>query len=245
MSLPDSVLTCAIIEDNEISRLTLEHFVGLHEQLVLTASVPSGVEALALFRSGTQVDIIFLDIEMPHLSGLEFIRLLPEPKPNIVLVTTHASFAVDAFELQVDDYLVKPATYARFSRAVAAVMKRRQVFPAASAPKDNDLSANGTDMFVKVQGSLVRIKFDEVFYIEALSTYVVLVTAKQKYIVGGTLKSIAARLPFQHFVRVHRSYMVNLHRVEVLHDNQLKLGPYEVPVGKSYQEEFTRRLRAL
>jgi DNA-binding LytR/AlgR family response regulator len=74
---------------------------------------------------------------------------------------------------------------------------------------------------------------------------VVLVTAKQKFIVGGTLKSIAARLPFQHFVRVHRSYIVNLHRVEALHDNQLKLGPYEVPVGKSYQEEFTRRLRAL
>jgi DNA-binding LytR/AlgR family response regulator len=246
MPLNPSIFTCVIIEDNEINRLTLEHYVSMHEQLSLVASIGSGVAALEFFRGGGQADFILLDIEMPHLNGLELIRLLQEPKPAVVLVTSHSEFAVDAFDLQVVDYVIKPVAYARFCQAVSLVLKRLQVPPvSASTTIDNNLSANGTDLFVKVQGKLMRINFSEVLYIEALSTYVVLVTAKQKFIVGGTLKSIEARLPFQHFVRVHRSYVVNLHRVDAMEDNRLRLGAHEVPVGKSYQEEFTLRLRAL
>jgi DNA-binding LytR/AlgR family response regulator len=242
-SAPPAPQACVIIDDNEINRFTLEHFVELHDQLTLVASLADGTQALSFFRAGGHADIILLDIEMPHLNGLELIKLLPaELRSAVILVTSHPYFAVDAFELQVQDYLLKPVGYARFCQAVARVTS---LPPAAALPEKNAPQDPNPEMFLKVNGKLVRINFDEVLYIEALSTYVVVVTPKHKYIVTSTLKSIEERLPFPHFVRVHRSYMVNLRRIDSVQDNQLQLGAYEVPVGKSYQEEFSQRLRTL
>jgi DNA-binding LytR/AlgR family response regulator len=247
-------LACVIIDDNEINRLTLERSVQRHDQLTLAASFPDAVEALAYFHAGGRAEVLLLDIEMPHLSGLELVKLLREPKPAVILVTTHASFAVDAFELRVLDYLVKPVGYARFCQAIARVAEQHPAAPGPAVPAGptlsgtalpTDISATGTDLFVKTNGKLLRINFEDVLFIEALSTYVVLVTDKHKHIVGGTLKSIEERLPFRHFVRVHRSYIVNLHRVEAMADNLLKLGQHEVPVSRPYQEQFAQRLRAL
>jgi DNA-binding LytR/AlgR family response regulator len=243
MSTP-ARLTCIIVDDNEINRLTLEHLVDLTPELELVASLPGGLETLAFFRAGGQCDLILLDVEMPTLTGLELAKLLPKPTPAIVLVTTHRDFAVAAFELQAVDYLVKPVEFARFSQAIAKVQAQRPApLPAARpAAKVPELSA---DLFVKVGTKTIKINFDEVLYIEALSTYSVLVTTTQKHIVYLTLKALSERLPFAHFVRVHRSYIVNMHRIEAIEDNMLKLGPHEVPVGKSYQEEFSRQLRSL
>jgi two-component system LytT family response regulator len=248
MNPPAALLACVIIDDNEINRFTLERAVQRHDQLTLAASFPDAVEALTYFHAGRPADVLLLDIEMPHISGLELVKLLPEPKPAVILVTTHASFAVDAFELRVLDYLVKPVNYARFCQAIARVTEVQAApAPPAVAPAavPSDISASGTDMFVKTNGKLLRINFEDVLYIEALSTYVLLVTDKQKHIVGGTLKNMEERLPFRHFVRVHRSYIVNLHRVEALEDNMLKLGQHEVPVSRAYQDELVQRLQAL
>lgn len=233
-------LTCIIVDDNEINRLTLEHLVDLTPELELVASLPGGLETLAFFRGGGHCDLILLDVEMPTITGLELAKLLPKPAPAIVLVTTHRDFAVAAFELQVVDYLVKPVGFARFTQAIGKVLAQRPAAPpvvkAAEPP---------ADLFVKVGTKTIKINFDEVLYIEALSTYSVIVTTTQKHIVYLTLKALIERLPFAHFVRVHRSYIVNMRRIEAIEDNMLKLGPYEVPVGKSYQEEFSRHLRSL
>jgi two-component system LytT family response regulator len=239
-------ITCVVIDDDEINRLALEHYIKMHDQLTLVDSFADGMQALSFFQGGGQADLVLLDIEMPHLSGLEFMRLLPELKSSVVLVTSHPKFAVDAFELRVTDYLVKPLQYARFCQAINRVTERLQAIspaPTNTASVSKAEGDTGTNMFLKVNGKFIRIDFNEVLYIEALSTYVVVVTAKQKYIVTGTLKSIEERLPFKYFVRVHRSYIVNLHRVDAMQDNQLQIGNYEVPVGKSYQEDFSQRLR--
>lgn len=235
-------LTCIIVDDNEINRLTLEHLVDLTPELELVASLPGALEALAFFRNGGSCDLILLDVEMPTLSGLELAKLLPKPAPAIVLVTTHRDFAVAAFELQVIDYLVKPVEFARFSQAIGKVLAQR---PAAPALPPTKAAEPASELFVKVGTKTIKINFDDVLYIEALSTYSVLVTTAQKHIVYLTLKALSERLPFAHFVRVHRSYIVNVRRIEAIEDNMLKLGQYEVPVGKSYQEEFTRHLRSL
>jgi two-component system LytT family response regulator len=233
-------LSCIIVDDNEINRLTLEHLVDLTPELELVASLPGALETLAFFRGGGRCNLILLDVEMPTLTGLELAKLLPKPTPAIVLVTTHRDFAVAAFELQVVDYLVKPVEFVRFSQAISKVLAQRPAaVPVAKATEPP------ADMFVKVGTKTIKINFDEVLYIEALSTYSVIVTTTQKHIVYLTLKALIERLPFAHFVRVHRSYIVNLRRIEAIEDNMLKLGPYEVPVGKSYQEEFTRHLRSL
>lgn len=237
-------LTCVVVDDNEINRLTLEHLIELTPELTLVASLPDGVAALHYFRQGGACDLLLLDIEMPTLSGLELARLLPAPAPAIVLVTTHRSFGVAAFELQVLDYLVKPVEFGRFSQAVAKVLGARRPAPRPAALAAPKVEANA-GLFVKVGTRTIRIDFDEVLYIEALSTYSVIVTATQKHIVYLTLKVLSERLPFSHFLRVHRSYVVNMQRIEAVEDYMLKLGPYEVPVGKSYQEEFLRNLQSL
>ncbi|UOQ72270.1 LytR/AlgR family response regulator transcription factor [Hymenobacter cellulosilyticus] len=237
-------LRCLVIDDNEINRLTLEHFVEMTDSLELVASLPDAVQALNLLRSGTPIDLLFLDIEMPHLSGLDLVRALPEPQPEVILVTTHADFAVAAFELAVADYMVKPVDFARFSKAVARVLAQRAAMPAPTLPEGSS-ATNNSELFVKVNNKLVKLDFNEVLYIEAMSTYSVFVTAKHKHIVYITLKALEERLPFSHFVRVHRSFIVNTKRIEAVEDNQLLLGDHEIPVGKSYQEEFFRKLRSL
>lgn len=230
-------LTCVIVDDNEMSRLALEHFVALTPGLELAASLPDGLAALHFLQTHPPIDLLLLDIEMPHLTGLELIRLLPPPLPAVVLVTSHHGFAAEAFGLPVDDYLMKPVEYARFLQAVRQV---RALRPHLALPLHDDSS-----VFAKVNGRLVRINFDDVYYIEALSTYSVLVTATHKHIVHVTLKSLEERLPFSHFVRVHRSYIVNTRRIDAVDDHQLVLGAYTVPVGKLHKAELMRRLAPL
>lgn len=237
-------LACIIVDDNEINRLTLEHLVDLTPELELVASLPGGLETLEFFRGGGQCGLVLLDVEMPTITGLELTKLLPKPSPAIVLVTTHRDFAVAAFELQVVDYLVKPVEFVRFSQAIAKVLALRTPAPVAPLPAPK-AAESANDLFVKVGTKTIKVNFAEVLYIEALSTYSVLVTATQKHIVYLTLKALSERLPFAHFVRVHRSYIVNIRRIEAIEDNMIKLGTHEVPIGKSYQEEFTRHLRSL
>ncbi|MFD1872121.1 LytR/AlgR family response regulator transcription factor [Hymenobacter bucti] len=237
-------LTCVIVDDNEINRLTLEHLVDLTPELTLVASLPGGVEALHFFRQGGQCDLLLLDVEMPNLTGLELAKMLPAPAPAVVLVTTHRTFAVAAFELQVTDYLVKPVEFGRFSQAVAKVLAARPAAPRPAPPRQPKPLA-AADLFVKVGTRTIKVNFNDVLYIEALSTYSVLVMPTHKHIVYLTLKSLAERLPFDNFLRVHRSYIVNMQRIEAVEDYMLKLGQHEVPVGKSYQEEFLRNLQSL
>jgi len=235
------MLTCAIIDDEEINRLTLEHYISLTPGLELVASLADGMAGLAFFREGKQVDILFLDIEMPHLSGLDLLRVLKDP-PAVIITTARQDFAVDAFELQVTDYLVKPFEFSRFTQAVQRVLQRRQ--PAVAAPAE---AAPTSDLFVKVNSKMVRINFDDVLYVEALSDYVNIVTPKHKYIVYTTLKGLETRLAhLPNFVRVHRSYLLNTQHIESIEDNTANLkGGHFVPIGKSYQEGFFKSLQKI
>jgi DNA-binding LytR/AlgR family response regulator len=235
-------LTCLVIDDDTMNRLTLEHYIGLTESLQLVASLSDGAQGLNFFRAGNKVDLLFLDVEMPNLSGLELLRVLTDP-PEVILATSYEHFAVDAFALRVTDYLVKPFDYARFSQAVQRVLERRPVSTIQPPPPAAAPAPPSSDLFVKVNNRMVRLNFDEVLYIEALSDYVTIVTPKQKHIVYTTLKSFAARLSFEHFVRVHRSYILNMKQVESIEDNTARLpGGHQIPIGVSYQEAFFRNL---
>lgn len=246
---PLAQLACVVVDDNEMNRLALEHYVGMTEGLTLAGKFADGVACLNYFRAGGRADILLLDINMPELTGLDLVRILPKPLPDVVLVTSHRDYAVDAFELHVTDYLVKPLDYARFSRTVDRIRSQRAALappPAPPGPAEPMFGADGNALFLKINNRLLRVNFDEVLYIEAMSMYSVLVTLKHKHIVYATLKTFEERLPFAHFVRVHRSYMVNTQLIEAVEDNQLQLpGGHEVPVAKAYQEGFFKRLRGM
>ncbi|WP_185816900.1 LytR/AlgR family response regulator transcription factor [Hymenobacter metallilatus] len=245
MSAP-APLRCIIADDNAINRLTLEQFVRITEGLELLASLPDAVQLVPRLEQEPRPDLLLLDIEMPHLSGLELVRLLPRPAPSVVLVTSHPQFAVDAFALPVADYLLKPLDYARFLQAVARVREQRRPQPEAEAAGELQPAApNDQHLFIKTNNKLVRLNFADVLYIEAMSAYSTIVTASRKHIVLSTLKALEERLPFTNFLRVHRSYIVNLHQVDSLADSHLQLGSYEVPVGKSYEAALFGRMKSL
>jgi len=256
--------SCVIIDNNEIDVYLIEHMVGLIGTLELVASFTDAQAGLRFLQAHPAVDLVLLDVDMPGLSGLELVRQLPVPHPAIIIITTHRDFAVDAFDLHITDYLLKPVELGRFSEAIRLMTQRHRLaalpnhpplpLAAKSAAPSNPpaplpemtLAADGShDLFVKINNRLVRLNFNDVLYIEAMSTYSVLVTAKQKYIVHLTLKSIAERLPFAHFRRVHRSYMVNTHLIDSIEDNVLTLAGHEVPLAKSYQDELLQSLRSL
>jgi two-component system LytT family response regulator len=125
---PSPILTCAVLEDDELNRFTLEHYIKLNNSLELVASLSGSIEGLDFFSKNRRVDVLFLDVEMPDLSGLDMLRLLPEP-PQVVLTTAHEDCAWDAFELGIVDYLVKPFDYARFEQAVQRVAERLRSSP--------------------------------------------------------------------------------------------------------------------
>lgn len=244
--------TCVIVDNNEIDLYLIEHLVELTEGLQLAASFTSARAALNYLRAHPEINVLLLDAEMPELSGMELLRQLAQPQLAVIIISGHRSFALEAFELHVADYLLKPVEYPRFQEAVQRLLSA----PPATAPVASPalpLPAKGipaaepesNDLFVKVNNRLVRLNFDEVLYIEAMSTYSVLVTAKQKFIVHYTLKSIAERLPFAHFRRVHRSYIINTRLIDSIEDNMLTLAGYEVPLAKSYQDELLQSLRSL
>ncbi|MDO7884591.1 LytR/AlgR family response regulator transcription factor [Hymenobacter cheonanensis] len=255
MSAPRAA-TCVIVDNNEIDVYLTEHLVGLTEGLQLVASFTSAPAALAFLRAHPEINMLLLDVEMPELSGMELLRQLPRPHPAVIIISGHRSFAIEAFDLHVADYLVKPVEYPRFQEAVRRLLGQPApgaaalaITPPPKAPPSNgpgpEVVPESNDLFVKVNNRLVRLNFDEVLYIEAMSTYSVLVTARQKFIVHYTLKSIAERLPFAHFRRVHRSYIINTRLIDSIEDNILTLAGYEVPLAKSYQDELLHSLRSL
>jgi two-component system LytT family response regulator len=242
--------TCVIIDNNEIDLYLIRHLVELTEELRLVASFADAHEALQYLQAHPEVDLLLLDVEMPGLSGLDLMRQLARPRPAVVIISSYRDFAIDAFDLHVADYLLKPVEYKRFQEAIRQLpMRQLAASPAPAATSLPEavlaLEKDSQDLFVKVNNRLVRLNFKEVLYIEAMSTYSVLVTLKQKFIVHYTLKSIAERLPFAHFRRVHRSYIVNTKLIDSIEDNVLTLAGHEVPLSKSYQDELLQSLRSL
>lgn len=244
-----------IVDNNAIDLFLIEHLVGLTKELRLVASFADARQALGFLQAHPRIDLLLLDVEMPGLSGLELMRQLPQPHPTVIIVSSYRDFAIEAFDLHVVDYLLKPVEYGRFQEAIRQLQQRSQLPAARPAPASPpvpalaegtlELENNSYDLFVKVNNRLVRLNFKEVLYIEAMSTYSVFVTAKQKFIVHHTLKSIAERLPFAQFRRVHRSYIVNTKLIDSIEDNVLTLAGHEVPLAKSYQDEFLHSLRSL
>lgn len=207
--------------------------------LTAVGSYTNPVEAAEALRTQS-VDLLFLDVEMPLMSGIELLRTLQHP-PLVVLITSSKDYAVQAFEHAVVDYLVKPVSYARFLQASqkALEMTERQ----GSAGSENiEAPASNDFTFVKVDNKLVRVTFADVRYVEALGDYVHIITGQSKLIVYSTMKGVEEKFPSNVFVRVHRSFIVNVKYIQALEDNMLTVEGKQIPVGQTYLRDVMQRL---
>jgi len=230
---------CVIIDDNDVVVALLSKYIDQMDNLVLKASFEDGTSGLTFLAQNEQPDILFLDIELPDMNGLDLLRAL-QNKPDTVLITTHKDFALEAYDLGVMDYMVKPVAYPRFIQSVERVLNKKQPTEALSAVEEEEDS-----FFIKVNKKMVRVKKEEISFIEALSDYVIFNTLTDKHIVYSSLKNIDAKLRSEQFMRVHRSYIVNLHAIQEIEDNSVIIGKKYIPIGKSYQEEFFGRINKL
>lgn len=224
-------MNCIIIDDDLMSRRVLEEFVGRTEQLILLNSYENAVDAINAFNTGEDVDLIFLDIEMPEMSGIDFLETLQNP-PQIIIVSSKEKYALDAFNYDVTDYLLKPVSYSRFFKAINKANVRFK----------NKVDSKEDEIFIKKNSALVRLKYDEILWVEALENYVIFTTYTDKYTIHFTMKAIEQKLPSTMFTRVHRSFIVNTRSINLIEDNSIiintKEGSKTIPIGKSYKDKL-------
>lgn len=228
-------MNCVIIDDDKFSTRIIEDFIGRTDGLHLVGSYASAVDAInKMSRTDAErVNIIFLDIEMPEMSGIEFLKSLTE-MPQVIIYSSQEKYALEMYEYDVTDYLLKPVNYARFIKSINRVKERFE--------KKETLSKESTEIFIKNNNSLVRVKFEDILWIEALENYVVVNTFKDKFTIHFTMKSIAEKMPADKFVRVHRSFIVNMSKVKSIEDNSViirsETGSKVIPIGKSYKDRL-------
>ena len=238
-----STLRCLVVDDDPLSVQVVLNCIANTPFLTSAGSFTDPVEAAESLRTDP-VDLLFLDVEMPLLSGIELLRTLYQP-PLVVLITSSVNYAVEAFEQAVVDYLVKPVSYPRFLQAAQKAADTVERRAAAAAPDPDAIAApapNANYTFVKVDNKLVRVNFDDVRYVEALGDYVHVVTGQSKLIVYSTMKAVEEKFPASRFVRVHRSFIVNFNRIQALEDNAVVVESKHIPVGQTYLREVMQRL---
>ncbi|MVN76823.1 response regulator [Hymenobacter sp. HMF4947] len=234
-------LRCLVVDDDPLSVQIVLNCVANTPFLRAAGSCNSAIEAAEILRT-QEIDVLFLDVEMPLMSGLDLLRTLPHP-PQVVLITSSQSYAVQAFEFAVADYLLKPLSYPRFLQAANKVLDAITAQRAAEADALPSSSAEFT--FVKVDTKLVRVDFADVYYVEALGDYVHIVMKNSKFIVYSTMRAIEDKFPVGRFVRVHRSFIINIDHVQALEDNSLLIKDKYIPIGQTYLRGLSQRLNKL
>jgi DNA-binding LytR/AlgR family response regulator len=231
-----NAISCLVVDDEEPARHLLAHFIAQMPGLSLAGSCASAPEALAALQAGP-VDLLFLDIQMPGLTGVELLRALPR-HPLTIFTTAYEHYALEGYRLDVADYLLKPFGFGRFVEAVGKASEllrlRRLDGQPAAPPRDA--------LLVKSEHKLLRIRFDEIRYVQGMGEYVVYYTAGGKVMALYSLKKLEEELPPGQFLRIHKSYIVPLARVLSVEGNMLHLPGQTLPIGASYKAALLERL---
>jgi DNA-binding LytR/AlgR family response regulator len=223
-----------IVDDEPLARKGLQEYCADVDFLEVVAVCDSPVKAVDLLQT-EQIHLLFLDIQMPRINGLDLVRSLPQP-PLVIFTTAFAEYALQGFELDVIDYLLKPIAFERFLKAA---LKARSYFELLQRPAAAD---NAGYFFIKCDNGLERICFDDILYAEALQNYVVLHTLQRKYITYLTFKAVEDYLPEQQFLRVHKSYIVALSKIDRIAGSDIIIGPHYIPISRHLKEEVMERI---
>lgn len=231
-------MKCIIVDDNTMARMALKQLVNQIPNLELVAECSDANEALDAINS-TQIDVLLLDIEMPGMTGIDLIKKLGNTKPLIIFTTGKKDYAAEAFELNVVDYLVKPIALPRFKQAIEKAQETLD-----SNKQEVKVEEQGF-VFVKDNGILKRISIDDIFFLEAMGDYVKVHTPQKFHVVHATLKSIEEKLPASKFLRVHRSYIVAINKIDYIQEGTISIGKTTIPVADTHKSSLNKRLNLL
>jgi len=231
-------MNCLIIDDNKIARATLVQLASRVKDLTVAGECASAMEAYNLLQE-KPADLLLLDIEMPGMSGLELTRTLGQKRPVIIFTTSKTDYAVEAFELNVADYIVKPVTPARF---IQAIDKARELISSQGEQVDSN-----ADEFIFIRDSNIvrRLTIHDILFAEAMGDYVKLYTTQKFYAIHTTLKAVEERLPANLFTRVHRSYIAAISKIDTIQQGALVIAGHSVPVADAYRAALNKRMNIL
>jgi DNA-binding LytR/AlgR family response regulator len=229
-------INCIIIDDEPLARKGLKEYIQDVDFLLLMGEFDSPLNASLEWKAGA-VQLIFLDIQMPRITGLEFFKSLINPPP-VIFTTAYPQYALEGFDLNALDYLVKPISFERFLKAALRAKEFYEV-----RQKNSEKEETKTDFFfIKADNKLIKIFFEEVLFVEALQNYVAIHTASKKFITYLTFKSIEDYLPPDQFIKTHKSYLVSTARIDNIEGNEISVAGHRIPISRTSREEVMEKL---
>jgi DNA-binding LytR/AlgR family response regulator len=229
------MLKCIIIDDDPLMRCVLKEMIAKHIQLSLLGDFDNPIEANEFIKKN-KADLIFLDLEMPLMSGLEFLEIYKGQIPQIIITTSHDSFAVKAFEFEVSGYLLKPIKTTAFHKAVEKVLKSTATF---NAKEPENI------LFIRKGSTIKKINVIDISFIECIGDYLTVNTENEKFTIHTTMKAIEEKLNSHIFLRVHRSFIINLNKIEEIEDETFSIGSKIIPIGKTYKQTVYNRINLI
>lgn len=234
-----SQFKCLIVDDEQAAHYVLQHYIRQVDQLELIGNCYDALEAIN-FLHRQPVDLLFLDINMPQITGLQLLQTLAHP-PRVILTTAYSEFALESYEYNVVDYLLKPIEFPRFLKAVDKIIVATEIERNQTVVE----TKSAQSIVVKVDADWVQIPYEEIAYIQSWGNYVKVFTARQMYLAAITMTEVERRLPSKLFMRIHKSYLVPLHKISRMSGNEVMVGTATLPVGMTYRRELIERLKAV
>ncbi|AOM76178.1 LytR/AlgR family response regulator transcription factor [Pedobacter steynii] len=231
-------MNCLIVDDNKIARTTLKQLIGLDSSLVLVDECTNATEAYVKILEHS-IELLFLDIEMPGMTGMELAKSLGQKRPLIIFTTSNRDYAADAFDLDVIDFIIKPVTPVRFLQSMERVREFIKNKTQVTDNKEQDF------IFIRDSNTVRRLKLDQILYMEAQGDYVKIYILNHSYNIHSTLKSVEDKLPASIFLRVHRSFIINVSKIDTLEGGTLIINNSLVPVSDAYRATLNKRMQIL
>lgn len=233
------ILHCIIVDDEPLSLDVLEGYIKDTPDLILEKRCLNGFEAIREIQS-RKIDLVFLDINMPKLSGIEVIKSLEHP-PMIIFTTAYPEYAVEGFNLNAVDYLVKPIAFDRYLKAVNKALKKVE-FDGYQEDRPKDPEYVEEFLSIKSDKKIYRIKLEDILYVQSYGDYTKIITDDKTLISHETLKSLELTLPSRLFIRIHKSYLISMAKVQYLEGNMVKIGEIQLPIGYTYREDVLSKI---
>lgn len=226
------MIKCIIVEDEALAQHVIQSHLQKTDQFELVATCNNALEATEVLTNH-EVDLIFLDIQLPGMTGLNFLRSLPNP-PLVVLTTAYAEYALESYEFNVIDYLLKPISFERFSKAISKIVEGR-LFTQVIKEKDNIAPDH---IFIRSNNKFFKVNFTEIIYIEGMKDYLKIHTTEYKLVTHQTMNDMEKILPAKQFIRIHKSYIVAVAYIRSIYGNSVEMQKATIPIGNNYKDKM-------
>lgn len=230
------MIRCLVVDDEPLALDIIEDYISKVPFLELVKSTTSAIEGLSLVQNDN-IDLVFLDVQMPELTGLQFLKIL-NGKCDVILTTAYSQYALEGYELDVIDYLLKPIAFDRFYKAAQKVLQQKQNSSPIPLPETLATHTPHNFIFVKTEHKIQKIYLDDILYIEGLKDYISIFTKSERIITLQNMKKMEDALPSGRFVRVHKSYIIALDKIDSIERSRIQITDKIIPVGDTYRESF-------